>query len=175
MSSGPVTPPFPYFAPWPTQFNRYAVQQYPGKQGDAQGSKFSWTVPVKQWWNVVSVWATCGSDSTVASRTVFLLIKAQDGTFLWEIAAPGTLTASSIVFLAALPDGVSTYAAAGARYFAATVGYPNMMLSEGMSVTVYIDNPQPQDAITASRLMAEIYTEDYQSGQLVPLVAPELS
>jgi hypothetical protein len=160
----------PYIAPWQTGFLRYSTQLYTMR---ATGTAaVGLTVPETQWWRIIFATAVFGTSATVGNRQGALEITSGGMTLLLQagITQPAGALGSYTWGVGIGATAVAITAAA----VSASNGIPDMLWPAASSIQVALFASKAGDAIStpAPTLAVEVYTEDYNSGALTPVLVP---
>lgn len=127
-------------------------------------------VPQGQWYRGVSCYAQYSSSSTSGSRLLYLAIENTSGGIIWLSAVTVTQGPSTIGYYSwspnNLPNGNST---SGSVTGGGSL--PDTLYAPGYTFLFGVFGADSQDVWQSALVNAEVYTEDYQTGTLVP-VAP---
>lgn len=169
-----IVPSIPYVAPWQSEWQRYATQIL--ALGGSASDNRSLTAGDNQWWRPIYLEARITTSSTSGSRVMELQIVPGNG-------APTYLQPSNIVQNASVfcryvfGPSINGYSQTTLTQFSVSVqSIPDMLWPPKTTFKLELNSADSGDQWGATPSMAvEIYTEDYQTGQLVPEPTPLLA
>ena len=167
------TPAVPYVAPWVTGFNRYSTQIYP-LIGSALDSR-SMQAPEGQWWRIVYMATRIQTSAVAGSRIMEIQIVPGNGAPHY-LQPANAVQAPSVFMRYIFAPSITAYSQISVAQFSVSVQtIPDMLWPPQTTFTLELNGAGAGDAWgNTTALAVEIYTEDYNSGDLVPLATPLL-
>lgn len=125
------------------------------------------TVPKMQWYRVVSIYAQYSTSGVAGSRQVYCAFQDTSGNSVVFSAPASTQGASTVGYYWWAPLAIAT----GSSISGAVLGtgsIPDMLLAPGYSILVGVFGADSADAWQQGQVLAEVYTQDTTTNQLVP-------
>lgn len=169
-----IIPDIPFVAPWQSQWQRYSTQIVP-LAGSTSGSR-SLMAPAGQWWHPIYLEGRVTTSSASGDRVMELQITPGGGQTPY--LQPATVPQAPSVFCRyVFAPGISSYSDTSLASFSWGVqAIPDMMWPPLTTFALVLNSADGSDAwSTASAMAYEVYTEDYDSGTLVPAPTPLLA
>lgn len=168
-----ITPGVPYVAPWATGFNRYAVQPFTFKLVANHTSTL--TVPSGQWYRPMVIYGSYTTNGAAATRQIQLQITAPSFGVALTLSPPASVGASSELKFVYGPNLTTFADTAIATDIASVIAIPDLLWQFGTVFKFETQSFQGGDpGYSAVQMVAEVYTEDYNTGQLVPVATPTI-
>ena len=114
------------------------------------------------------------TTATVGSRLVFIAFQDANTDNQWQAWCPIAVPPSSALVLQGMIGGSASGVTNNAGTVAGMVPLPDILIPPGWSVNFEVSGPDPDDPSSIQTALSEIYTEDYNSGTLVPLTPSPL-